>query len=102
MNESLTKISSTLDTLKPFIEDLVRHEMDKVSALPTSQLRNNLARVGNLVSVAHSQNVAVDLKSLRALGTKLVDTDHGAPGFWPTTAKFISYRSVSTAPRLGP
>jgi hypothetical protein len=71
LDRKVTETQTTLKTLQPFIEDLVRREMDGASALPRAELQKKLPRIRDVVSVARVQRVAVDQRVVARLGNNL-------------------------------
>jgi hypothetical protein len=98
MDTKLTSISASLDTLKPFIEELVKREMAKAAALPEKEFRANLAAVQHLIATARSQKVSVDPSLVAKLGQKILAIQPRVPDFWSVSAELVSYRSFNTAP----
>ena len=97
MDSKLASIASSLDTLKPLIEDLIRREMDKAASLPQSEYRAKLPVIKHVLSAARQQAVTVNPKLVRQVEQKLISVQPRVPEFWPTSANLVSYRSFNTA-----
>lgn len=93
----LTTIETTLNTLHPFIEDLVRREMDKAAALSPTDFQKRLPAVKNLLSVARGQGIAVNQNILNRLGSKFLRVPANSQEFWQASAELVSYRSFNAA-----
>jgi len=94
-NTKLTKIDSTLSALQPYIEDLVRRQMDKVASLPLNDFRATLPSIKHLIAVAKEQGVKVNPDLLRRMSDKLLQIKPRDKEFWPFTGELVSYRSFN-------
>jgi hypothetical protein len=100
MQQTVTKMEATLNTLEPYIHDVVEHQFENVSKLPSATLQERLPAVQHLLAIAKDQGIKADIPSLDALGKNLSTVDTKAASFWPTAAQFISYRSQTLASDL--
>jgi hypothetical protein len=100
IQQIVNKTQTQLDDLSPFIHDVVQHQFESASKLPTATLQERLPAIQHLLATAKDQGVKADAKVLDALTQKLSAANTGAIGFWPTAAEFISYRSQSTITNL--
>jgi polyhydroxyalkanoate synthesis regulator phasin len=91
---NVTEMKATLDTLKPFIQDLVKSQMDKAAHLPASELQENLQDIRNVVEVARQQKVPVEKKTVQTIEEKLRRLPSRTEQFWQVSADLISYRSL--------
>jgi hypothetical protein len=100
MSESLTAIKTTLEDLKPLIRDVINHQFESVSTLPTATLQERLPAIQHLVSIAKDEGVKASPKVLGRLTQKLGAASTSAVGFWPVAADFITYRSETFCDKL--
>jgi hypothetical protein len=96
LDQKGTAIGARLDTLEPFIHDLVQLQLRRIAALPQTELQGSLAEVQRFVSAARNQQIMVDSATMDGLSKKLAAVpDKNNPAFWQTAALVISYRSSS-------
>lgn len=95
---SVTEMKATLDTLKPFIQDLVQRQMNKAAQMPTSELQDNLSQIKNVVEVARREKVQVKIKTVQTIEEKLRSLPSRTDQFWQLSADLISYRSLFGRP----
>jgi hypothetical protein len=100
IQQSMGKTEGTLNTLQPYIHDMVQHQFENVSKLPSTTLQERLPAVQHLLAIAKDQEIKGDRSSLDALGRNLSTVDTKAASFWPTEAQFLSYRSQTLASDL--
>jgi hypothetical protein len=100
VNEKLTKIDATankidasLETLKPFIQELINHQFENISKLPTQTLLQRLPAINNLVAVAQNQDVKITPKLVGETGARLVAASDKYAIAWDTAVAFVNYRS---------
>ena len=101
ISKTVTKTETTLMTLAPIIQDLVRHEMDKQALLPKSEFQSSLPQLKSIIQVAKSENVSVPPKTIQGIQQKLLTSDHNAVDYWPAVATFITYRSALGVQKFG-
>jgi polyhydroxyalkanoate synthesis regulator phasin len=90
----VTEMKATLDTLKPFIQDLVQSQMNKAAHMPASELQQNLSEIRNVVEVARRQKVPIEMKTVQTIEQKLRSLPSRTDQFWQVSADLISYRSL--------
>lgn len=107
VNETLHRVDQTvnrteakLQTLEPFIRDVIQHQFDSAAKLPIAMLQERLPAVQHLLATAKDQRFKADAKIVDTLTRKLNAANTSAGGFWPTAAEFISYRSLQTEQRI--
>jgi hypothetical protein len=98
LDRKVTETQTTLKTLQPFIEDLVRREMDGAAALPRAELQKKLPIIRDVVSVARVQSVAVDQKVVARLGDNLFEAasaskSDGSKLAWEVASQVLGYYS---------
>jgi hypothetical protein len=98
VQRTTNETDTTLKTLQPFIQDVIRHQFEIASKLPAQELGERLPAVKNLLAVARDQDVQIEPKITENLREKLLKIDAKAPDYWPASAQFISYRSQNTVP----
>jgi hypothetical protein len=81
--------------VKDIQEESAKQGLFNHAALPLSDFKATLPTLSTAIATAKKQDVKVDPKVLDDLQEKLIASGKDAPGFWPTTAAFISYRSQS-------
>jgi hypothetical protein len=97
LDQKTTAIGATLNALQPFIEDLVKRQMDKAASLPQSRFNANLPALGNLISVARNQRIVTTPGIVNQVGEKLRGVTERGTDFWHLGGEFLSYRSFNTA-----
>jgi hypothetical protein len=93
IKDDTQKANTTLETLKPFIQTLVQHEMDKAASLPQAKFDRNLPRFADVLAVARSQKAAVSSQAIAQIGKKLSAAQTETSGYWTAASEFITYRS---------
>lgn len=96
--------NTTLKTLQPFIQDVIAHQFENVSQLPTRTLLERLPAVNDLLATAKDQNVKVNSKVVTDTGARLVRSSTQNQAAWKTALSFVDYRSFLNAdfqPNLG-
>lgn len=94
MKDSVSEMKATLDTLKPFIRDLIQRQMNKAAQMPASELQKNLSQIKNVVEVARRDEVPVKSETIQAIEEKLRNLPTRTEQFWQVSADLISYRSL--------
>lgn len=98
-DQKLTKLQSTLDTLQPFIQELVKRRMDEAASLPQREFNKRLPSISNTVSAATSSQTILDTTSVQAVNRKLYMAlqDEAPVNGWDTAARLVTYRSKSAS-----
>jgi polyhydroxyalkanoate synthesis regulator phasin len=91
---SVAEMKATLDTLKPFIQDLVQRQMNRAAQMPASELQENLPKIKSVVEVARQQKVPLEPKTVQMIEEKLRKLPSRTEQFWQVSADLISYRSL--------
>lgn len=100
IQQTVNAVKTKLETLEPFIQDLIRHQFDSAASLPPKTIGQRLPAVQHLLAVAKDQQIKADVTVLNTLGQKLSTVDTNAKDFWPTAAQFVSYRSQATVQNI--
>jgi hypothetical protein len=104
IKETLARIDTTLATLQPFIQDVIHHQFESASKLPSAALRQRLPALKHLLSIAKDQEVKIDPTIVNRMSKKLAGIPSRLPGFWTpalpldywqTVANLVSYRSFN-------
>jgi hypothetical protein len=93
VRDTVNRTDEKLKTLEPFIQNVVKHEFEDVSKLPTSALIQRLPAFKNLVAVAKSQNIVIDPLIITQVGAKLGD-NHDADA-WDALLQLVDYKSFN-------
>jgi hypothetical protein len=93
VQKDVDKVGTTLEDLKPFIQDVINHQFDSVSSLPTATIQNRLPAIQHLVKIAKDEGVKASPRALNALTEKLGAANTSVSGFWPVAADLLTYRS---------
>ena len=88
------KANTTLDTLQPFIRDVIDHQFEKAAKLSPQAFGEHLPAMDDLLAVARNQGVKTKPQIIEALSKKLLQVEPNTPKFWPVAAQLISYRSA--------
>lgn len=96
------KLATIEGEVKAIRRDLATQSLINHAFLPLPDFKATLPEVGFAIAAAKQQEVKVAPKVINNLQQKLIASGERDPGFWPTTAQFISYRSSLTAPALKP
>jgi hypothetical protein len=94
---TVTASESSLKTLTPFIQDVIRHQFESVSKLSASVLQERLPALRNLLAVAKNQDVKIEPTISANLSQSLLQIQADAPGLVEASGDLISYRSFSSA-----
>ena len=97
VQKTVSATDTTLKTLSPFIQDVIRHQFESASKLPTSTLRERLPALRELIAVAANQKTKVDSKVVSSLSEKLLQIPNKTDEFWSAASSLVSYRSSSAA-----
>lgn len=95
IQEKTNSTSTTLETLKPFIQEVVAHQFENVSKLPPQALLRRAPALNDLAVVAKNQNVRVDPKIVAQVGAKLVAVSDQKPALWDAALRFVEYKSFN-------
>lgn len=95
----VTKIQTSLDDLKPYIESLVRRDFEKVAGLSRGEFNDRLPEVQHLVSVARNQDIRVSPALVDRVSKKLLGVQPRTPEFWAVSANLLSYKSLNDQTR---
>jgi hypothetical protein len=79
---------------------LTRRDLLGSASLPLSDFKTALPEIITTITAAKQQEVKVSPKVLDNLQQKLIAAGETAPGYWPATAEFISYRSQAAVSNL--
>jgi uncharacterized membrane protein len=94
----ITKLQATLNTLQPFIQDLVQKEMTTASAMSKPEFEAALPKIAHALTTARNQNLTVQTSAVNRVSERLLAIDpHTTPDFWPAAAALISYRDERPA-----
>jgi hypothetical protein len=78
---------ATVKTLTPFIHNVLSHQFESASKLPTDALQQRLPAIQHLLTTAKDRGVKTDSKLLDVLTRGLKAVNSSAVGFWPTAAE---------------
>jgi hypothetical protein len=98
LQQQTSEMKGTLDALRPYIQDAIKHEWDHASALPTSQLQNHLPALAHLATAAREQQIRIDPLKLTDVSQKLLSMRRRPDDFWYASAALITLRSFDSAP----
>jgi hypothetical protein len=98
VQKTTNQTNAALQTLQPFIHDVINHQFENVSKLSPQALGERLPAVKNLLAVAREQDVKVEPIITQNLSAKLLKINAGSNGYWPTAAEFLNYRSQTVNP----
>jgi hypothetical protein len=96
VQETTTRITSSLETLKPFIHDVIQRQFESASNLPSAALGQRLPALKHLLSVAKNQEVKIDPQIVNKMSGKLGSIPARPLDYWQTAANLVSYRSFNT------
>jgi len=94
---SIARLDSRLSTLEPFIQLLVRREMDHAAALPPAEFRQKLPLVNAALNAAKERHITLSATTVTNLRSKIESSSPSAPMFWETTGAMLNYL---TSPRF--
>lgn len=90
----VTELNSKLNTLQPFIQDLVQKEMTRASAMPRPEFKKELPKITHALTAARNQNVTVQASLVNRVSNQLLGLEqHPTPEFWQAASALISYRN---------
>jgi hypothetical protein len=81
VRDTVNRTHTSLDDLKPFILDIVDHQFENVSKLPTAALQQRLPAVQHLLAVAKDQGFKAYPPTLDALSHNLSTVETEAADF---------------------
>ncbi len=96
VQDTTTRIESSLETLKPFIHDVILRQFENASKLPIATFQQRLPALKDLLSVAKNQKVKIDPKIVNQMGGKLTELPTRPTDYWQAAANLVSYRSFNT------
>jgi len=99
LDQKVTAIGTSLNDLKPYIEDIVRHDFEKVAGLSGVELGKHLPAIQHLVSVAKNQAIQVNPASVNRITEKLLTIQPRPAEFWTVGTDLLSYRSLNDETR---
>lgn len=98
IDRKVDKANTTLDTLQPFIHDVINHQFESASRLSPQAFATHLPAIKNLLAAAREQNVKIEPAITKNLTERLLKADVRSTGYWAIAAEFINYRSQTLAP----
>ena len=99
IQQTVTATDSSLKTLAPFIQDVIRHQFESTAGLPTSVFKERLPAIQHLVAVARDQATLVNPATVSHVADKLLTVQPRPADFWPTASELINYRSFLSSPQ---
>lgn len=96
-NTRLAAIEGSLGSLKPFIHDVISHQFESASKLPTGALIERIPALKDLLLVAKDQNVRVNPKIVAHTGAKFIDSSSQNAAAWGAALDLLNYRSFLNA-----
>ena len=93
IDKSAAQIDTRLQTLQPFIEDLVRRDMAAKAELPQAEFNRSFPVLSHILATAQTQEISVSPQVINQLASKMLRSDTRAAEYWPAAAKLITYRS---------
>lgn len=96
IRQQTAQTSTTLETIKPFIEDIVRREMEHRASLSQPEFNQSLPSFAHTLAVARVEKTALAPATLEKLNSKLAQSDASAPAYWLAVANLITYRSEAS------
>jgi hypothetical protein len=98
VQKTTNETNTSLRTLQPFIHDVISHQFEDVSKLPTRALLERIPAVKNLLAVATDQDVKVDPRIVAKTGEKFIGASANNPAAWEGALATADYRSFLNGP----
>lgn len=93
IDQAIAGLQGTLNTLQPFIQTLVQHEMQRSAQQSQVEFQKTLPVLSDTLAAAESQKATVDAATLLQLSKKVLAVPPKSAGYWPVASRLISYRS---------
>lgn len=93
----IEKIDGELEVLLLLVASTIEGHLKKSSTLAPKEFEEHLSSLYQALTQAKLVGVKTEPKLISALATKLARADTSTPRYWPTTAEFVSYRSIFSA-----
>jgi len=101
LNSNMAKVQATLATLQPFIQDLVRHEMEGHAALTPQKFELALPQLAANARVAKQEKIIIPSDTIATLQQKLLETNQNVPDYWAAASALINYHSSTVVGSFG-
>lgn len=101
LDSNMDKVQATLATLQPFIQDLVRREMEGHAALSQQKFELVLPQLAATTKVAKQEKIAIPSHTVAILQQKLLQTNENAPDYWAAASALINYHSSTVVGIFG-
>jgi hypothetical protein len=98
LRDTTGRTEATLNTLQPFIQEVINHQFENVSKLSAQAISERLPAITNLLAAAKSQHVIAKPELSENLQEKLQRISSSTPSYWPAAAEFIGYRTQVPVP----
>jgi len=96
IQQTVTSTKATLDTLQPFIHDVIQHQFESTSKLPVSTLQERLPAVKHLVEAAQDQQVKIDPTLVTSISKHFLQIPKRESDYWQAAGSLISYNSFNS------
>jgi hypothetical protein len=97
ISEDVTAIRTRLDTIQPFLDDLIKDRMHRASSLNRMDFGSELPRIKQTVIAATKENVTVPIEDIKAIGKNAIEASSGnskqASLAWQIVLNLVSYHS---------
>jgi hypothetical protein len=93
IEKKVDKANTTLDTLQPFIQDVIKHQFESVSKLSTQTLIERIPSVRTLLAAAKDEGVHIDPRIIADTGGKYVEASGRNHAAWGAALGFLNYKS---------
>jgi hypothetical protein len=97
IQQTVTSTKATLDTLQPFIHDIIQRQFENVAKLRTGALILRIPALENLVAVAKNQKVTVNPNTVTEVGIKLVDASRQNAKVSDAVLRWLEYKSFNNS-----
>lgn len=101
MHDGIIKLQATLDTLQPFINEIVRNHINRISSLPKSGFEKSLSELKAIAQVAAQNKTPIPRREISDVGKRTIalasEDSNSSALAWDTTTALLQYQSVVDA-----
>ncbi|MGB9485543.1 MAG: hypothetical protein WCD04_05450 [Terriglobia bacterium] len=97
LSEDVAGIRGRLDSIQPFVEDLIKDRMHRAARLNQKDFGSELPRIKQVLTAAAKENVTVPIEDIKAIGKNAIEASSGnskqASLAWQIVLNLVSYHS---------
>jgi hypothetical protein len=93
ISNELSRLDGSLSAIGPFIQDLIRNQMNRSASLKKEQFNEELPQLKKVITAAQKVNLTIPDRTMSGLQRNLLNAGPNSSEYWPAVGTFITYRS---------